>query len=261
MTAEQEQLQLLREGFDAFYLARSQTRLVSRLQAQALGDAYPAGLTTHSSCDRALLTTLAKRLDLRRGQLLLDAGCGTGGIGLWLARTLQTRLLGIDISPVATHLAARRARLLLAPGHAAFYTAPMSRLPFPDQHVHGIVCVDALSFAPDSTAALRELHRVLRPAGRAVITRAVRHDTPPQAIEQPVRDAGFALEHLDERPGEPAAWGRLYRLWISHETALRRVLGDQQAGRMLAEAHRMLPRLSHRRALVLTLCRRGHGGR
>ncbi|GAA0611379.1 class I SAM-dependent methyltransferase [Streptomyces crystallinus] len=257
MTAEQQ----LREGFDAFYLARSQTRLVSRLHAQALGEVHPAGLNTHSSCDRTLLTTLAKRLDLRRGQLLLDAGCGTGGIGLWLAHTLQTRLIGIDISPVATHLAARRARFLLDPGSAAFYTAPMSRLPFPDQHIHGIVCVDALSFAPDRTEALRELHRVLHPQGRAVITRAVRHDTPATAIEQPVRDAGFELEHLDERPNEPAAWDRLYRLWISHEAALRRVLGDQQAGRMLAEAHRMLPRLSDRRALVLTLCRPSHGGR
>ncbi|WP_369384133.1 class I SAM-dependent methyltransferase [Streptomyces sp. cg36] len=257
MTAEQQ----LREGFDAFHLARSQTRLISRLQAQALGDAYPAGLATHSSCDRALLTTLAQRLDLRRGQLLLDAGCGAGGIGLWLARTLASQLIGIDISPVATHLAARRARFLLPPGHAAFYTAPMSRLPFPDQHVHGIVCVDALSFAPDRTAALRELHRVLHPQGRAVLTRAVRHDTPTAALEQPLHEAGFELEHLDERPDEPAAWGRLYQLWISHETALHRVLGDEQASRMLAEAHRMLPRLSDRRALVLTLRRPRHEGR
>ncbi|MFC0842642.1 class I SAM-dependent methyltransferase [Streptomyces noboritoensis] len=251
----------MQDGFDAFHLARSQTRLVSRLYAQAFGDAYPAGLATYSSCNRALLTTLLKRLHLCPGQLLLDAGCGSGGIGLWLARTLETRLIGIDISPVATQLAARRARVFLAPGRAAFYTATLSHLPFPNQHVHGIVCVDVLAFAPDRTNALRELQRVLRPAGRAVITQAVRHETPAASVEQPVRDAGFELEHLDERPEEPAAWSRLYRLWISHETELRRALGDEQANRMLAEAHHMLPRLPDRRALALTLRRPTHDGR
>ncbi|WP_346161716.1 class I SAM-dependent methyltransferase [Streptomyces mordarskii] len=42
-------------------------------------------------------------------------GCGTGGEGLWLARTLALRLTGIDISTTAAVLAAeRRAHFILA---------------------------------------------------------------------------------------------------------------------------------------------------
>jgi hypothetical protein len=50
-------------------------------------------------------------------------------------------------------------------------------------------------------------------------------------------------------------WARLYRLWISNADDLRRELGDIPAGRMLVEAHRMLPVLSGRRAVLLTLRR------
>ncbi|WP_020556963.1 hypothetical protein [Embleya scabrispora] len=60
---------------------------------------------------------------------------------------------------------------------------------------------------------------------------------------------------MDERPDEPAMWERLYRLWISHADELRRELGEVQARNMLREAHRVLPTLPGRRAVLLTLRR------
>ncbi|SBU96971.1 hypothetical protein GA0115249_117175 [Streptomyces sp. PpalLS-921] len=45
---------------------------------------------------------------------------------------------------------------------------------------------------------------------------------------------------MDERPGEPALWERLYRLWIAHADQLRRELGEAPAERMLAEAQQVL---------------------
>jgi hypothetical protein len=50
-------------------------------------------------------------------------------------------------------------------------------------------------------------------------------------------------------------WGRLYRLWIGHAEDLRRELGEDQAANMLGEAHRILPALPGRRAVLLTLRR------
>ncbi|MEV6409833.1 hypothetical protein AB0M58_44235 [Streptomyces bobili] len=60
---------------------------------------------------------------------------------------------------------------------------------------------------------------------------------------------------MDERPAEPGMWERLYRLWIAHADELRSNLGVLQAQNMLREAHRVLPTLSGRRAVMLALRR------
>lgn len=244
----------LRDGYDAFHRTRAHSVCVARLYAEAMGDAYPAEVAPHSSCDWPLLGTLASQLRLHPGETLIDAGCGTGGVGLWLARSLAANVIGIDISPVAIDLATARRAGFVTPERVAFRVGTLAATGLPDACAHGLVCIDALGTAPDRAAALLELHRVLRPGARAVITRAVRRT--PQALTFSQEEAaGLVVEHVDERPGEPAMWTRLYRLWITHEQELRDELGNDQTQNMLNEANRMLPRLADRRALVLTLRR------
>jgi SAM-dependent methyltransferase len=241
--------------YDAFHDARARTDLVSRLYAAALGEDYPAEAAAASSCDWPLLGLMTARLKMRPGRLLVDAGCGTGGIGLWLARALALRLEGFDLSPVAvTQAADRRTRFGLPPERAAFRVAALEDTGLPDGHADGIVCVDALGGAADRGAALGELGRILAPGGRLVMTRATRRGPAPAWREQ-ARAAGLMVEYVDERPAEPAMWERLYRLWIAHADDLRRELGGVQAERMLREAHRVLPALPGRRAVLLTLRR------
>ncbi|GAB2788209.1 hypothetical protein GCM10027073_20540 [Streptomyces chlorus] len=240
--------------FDAFHTARARSTLVARLYATAMGDDYPHEVAASSSCDWPLLGLLAARLRLRPGQVLADAGCGTGGVGLWLARALAARLEGFDVSPVAVAQATARSGRFVPAGRAAFRVASLDDIGLPDRSVHGAVCVDAFALAADRAAAVRELGRILAPGARLVLTRALRRGAAPVWEEQ-ARAAGLVVEHVDERPAEPAMWARLYRLWIDHADELRRELGDDQAQNMLHEAHRMLPALPGRRAVLLTLRR------
>ncbi|MGW1527937.1 class I SAM-dependent methyltransferase [Streptomyces sp. NPDC002159] len=254
MTATASTTEQLAAQFDAFHTARARTPLVARLYAAAMGDGYPDEVAPFSSCDWPLLGLLASRLRMRPGQLLVDAGCGTGGIGLWLARAQATSLYGLDISSVAIQQAIVHSRRFLPAGRAAFRVASLTDTALSDGCAHGVVCVDALGRTTSRDDAVRELGRILAPGARLALTRSLRRDAELRWEDQ-AHAAGLIVEHVDERPDEPAIWERLYQLWIAHAEELRQDLGETQARNMLEEAHRMLPTLLGRRAVLLTLRR------
>jgi len=242
--------------YDAFHAARARSDLPARLYAAAMGDDYPSEIAASSSCDWPLLALMTARLRMVPGQLLVDAGCGTGGVGLWLACALNVRLDGFDLSTAAVQEATGRRRHFLGEqsDRAAFRVAELEETSLPDGCAHGIVCVNALSGGIDKATVVYELGRLLAPGGRLVTTRSLRPGTSPPWQDQ-ARAAGLQVEQVDERPGEPGMWQQLYQLWIEHADDLRRELGKEQERSMLAEAHQMLPALSRRRAVLLTLHR------
>lgn len=97
---------------------------------------------------------------LGHGQRSLDAGCGPGGNGVWLAA--HGTVFGVDISPDAlAYVHANRPEMLPA-------RADLEALPFADQSFDQIVAITVLYTVADDTRAMRELARVLRPGGAAV---------------------------------------------------------------------------------------------
>jgi SAM-dependent methyltransferase len=250
--------QAVATAFDGWHAARAGAPLVARLYAEAMGERYPYEVAANSSVDWPLLGLLVARLKMTPGQLLVDAGCGTGGVGLWLARALSARLAGVDVSVTAVQHATARTTQFVPPGRAVFRAAPLEATGLPDGCAAAVVCVDALAFATDRTQALRELGRVLAPGGRLALTRAVRRDADPD-FEAHAQAAGLVLEHVDDRPDEPATWERVFGLWRRHADALARDLGEAETQNMLATVSRTLPRLPGRRAVLLTLHRPADG--
>ncbi|MFE0277911.1 class I SAM-dependent methyltransferase [Streptomyces olivaceus] len=207
-----------------------------------MGDDYPSEIGASSSCDWPLLGLMAARLRMAPGRLLVHAGCGNGGIGLWLSRALAVHLYGFGLSPVAVAHATGRQRHFLGEQsmRASFRVAALEKTGLPDHVAHGIVCVNALTDGIDKAAVVYELGRILAPGGRLVMTRSQRAATPPW--QDHARAAGLQVEHVDEHPGEPAMWERLYRLWIEHAEGLRRELGEDQARGMGAGGRARAPR-------------------
>lgn len=242
------------DHYDEFHAARADSSLVSQLYEQAMGDAYPVEVAPYSSCDWTLLGSLIGRLQMRPDQILADIGCGTGGVGLWLARALNVRLVGIDVSATAIRLATERRGDFVPDERARFSIGSLETTGLPGAHAHAVVCIDALFTASDRIAALTEIRRILVQGGRAVVTRALPPGGRPE-IKAQARAAGLMVEYLDDRKDEPDLWRRVYQLWVARAEDLRLELGHDQARRMLAEARRMLPRLEARRALIVTLRR------
>ncbi|KQX08195.1 MULTISPECIES: class I SAM-dependent methyltransferase [unclassified Leifsonia] len=92
------------------------------------------------------------------GTRVLDAGCGSGEfLGLLADRGADA--VGADPAPAMVALA--RA---VVPG-AEVVLADIEDLPFPDAAFDVATAVNALQFADDTTDAVRELARVVRPGG------------------------------------------------------------------------------------------------
>ena len=101
-----------------------------------------------------------------RGKKVLEIGCGLGTDGAQFALA-GADYTGIDLTDAAVDLARRRFDLFNLPG--AFQTADAENLDFPDESFDVVYSHGVLHHTPDIVSALEEVHRVLRPGGRAVV--------------------------------------------------------------------------------------------
>lgn len=104
------------------------------------------------------------------GERVLDVACGTGVVAVAAARVVgpSGEVLGIDLSQRMVEAAQRHADGLGLP-NAKFERMDAERLDLPDARFDLVLCALGLMYLPDPGAALREMHRVLRPGGRVVL--------------------------------------------------------------------------------------------
>ena len=106
----------------------------------------------------------------RAGQRLLDLCCGTGDLALVLAAKVRPggEVLGLDAAAAPLALAARRADCQpWLP--VRWQQADAQATGLPAAHFDGAVMAYGLRNLADPAAGLRELHRLLRPGGRAAV--------------------------------------------------------------------------------------------
>lgn len=101
------------------------------------------------------------------GERVLDLGCGPGFTSAELLDDVgpEGAVVGVDRSEEMLAVAAGRC----AGRPATFRHADATSLPLPDGSFDAAVAVQVLEYVPDVAAALAELYRVLRPAGRVLV--------------------------------------------------------------------------------------------
>jgi demethylmenaquinone methyltransferase/2-methoxy-6-polyprenyl-1,4-benzoquinol methylase len=124
-----------------------------------------------------------RAVDLARlgaGEIALDVGVGTGDLafGLLEVSDASARVIGVDISPRMLDALRRRADAR-AGARFAPLLATVDRLPFADGSLDRVVAGFAVRNFGDLRLGLREMRRVLRAGGRAVILEL---STPPNPI-------------------------------------------------------------------------------
>jgi SAM-dependent methyltransferase len=98
---------------------------------------------------------------LHRTERLLDAGCGPGGNGAWLAE--HGAVVGVDVSSDALEFVRAR-RPATTPVRAS-----IDALPFADATYDAVVGLTVLYTVPDDAGAVRELGRVTRRGGAVLL--------------------------------------------------------------------------------------------
>ena len=161
---------------------------------------------------------LLDRAGIRRGDTVLDIGCGTGVLArAALARVgAQGEVVGVDPNDGMLAVARRTA------SEVTWLEGTAERLPLEDGSVDVVASQFALMFLPDTGAAVREMRRVLRPGGRIVLA------TWADVTASPGYDALVAL--LRRVVGDEPADALLAPFTVGTETALRAIVEPAFAG-------------------------------
>jgi phosphatidylethanolamine/phosphatidyl-N-methylethanolamine N-methyltransferase len=138
----------------------SDASLRSAYSVWALGYDALFGAATDGARARSL-----ELLAPRPGERVLLVGVGTGLDLPHLPRHAAVR--AVDLTPAMLRRARRRAARLGLP--VALAQASAAALPFADGECDAVILHLILAVVPDPAAALREVARVLRPGGRAVV--------------------------------------------------------------------------------------------
>lgn len=112
--------------------------------------------------------TLLDKVGVRPGDAVLDVACGTGAASREAARRIGPggSVTGVDLSPGMLAVASR---MQLAEVPMSWIASDATHLPFANGSFDVVICQQGVQFFPDRAAAVREMHRVLRPGGRVGI--------------------------------------------------------------------------------------------
>jgi demethylmenaquinone methyltransferase/2-methoxy-6-polyprenyl-1,4-benzoquinol methylase len=116
--------------------------------------------------DRYWRREMVRLAEVHPGDVLLDVACGTGDVARTFAgaSVRPHRIVGADFSVPMLHRAASRPI-----DRGTFCQADALGLPLADASVSIVTCAFGIRNFQDLGCGLREMSRVLRPGGRAVI--------------------------------------------------------------------------------------------
>lgn len=148
---------------------------------------------------------LYREAGLGQARAVLEVGCGSGVVAGELVRLSAARVVGLDLDMTMLAFARRQE------GGVTYVQGDAHALPFPSGSFDVVVCHYLLLWLADPAQGMREMARVVRPAGCVLV------------CAEP--DYGGRLDH----PRELAHLGRL------QTEALRRQGADPEIGRRLGE--------------------------
>jgi len=147
--------------------------------------AHFLSLYVFSGVDSTRFGRIAKFLELKGNEYVLDVGCGTGRTAIQVAKRLATgRLVGIDIWDTmelggnSPERAYRNAEIEGVKDKVEFKFGNVLEIPFDDNVFDIVTCSSVLNNLPgekNRIKALKEIFRVLKPKGKCMLLEPLRN--------------------------------------------------------------------------------------
>lgn len=110
---------------------------------------------------------LLEPAELAPGQVVVDYGCGPGGLAVELARRVAPtgRVHGVDLNAAFLERAAARAKRDGVENLITWHKTDGDKLPLGSALADRLVCKNVMEYVPDVAATLAEFRRVVKPGG------------------------------------------------------------------------------------------------
>ena len=161
---------------------------------------------------------LIKLSDFTPDMHILDVGCGIGGSTRRLSHETGCCVTGIDLSDEYIDAAERLTQLLSMQARVKFHAASALALPFDDNTFDGVWSIQMGMNVEDKLSWLKEVYRVLRPGGRAILYEVCGNKNtpvhfpvpwaqdssmsflvPPEAFRDVISSAGFDIDVWNDK--------------------------------------------------------------
>jgi ubiquinone/menaquinone biosynthesis C-methylase UbiE len=233
------------QTWNAFYAQSRVAEFRQRIYLEAFGEEYPADTATDGYITRSELREMVEGLHVGPGQRIADLGCGRGGPGQWIARTTDTSLVGIDLSPIALEQARARARQQ-AMTNCRYQEGSFEATGLDSASIDTAFSIDVIWAIPDKLAGFAETARILKSGARFVFTDWERDLSPP-GYPAPVKDhrpllekTGFEVEQRQLWPLADSMRRKFYEAMWARRAELERELDKKNAESNLREARAWL---------------------
>ncbi|OQP46029.1 class I SAM-dependent methyltransferase [Niastella populi] len=161
---------LSEDMYKSYYEYSGKNDTIETIWSNAFGSNYPAGLNHFGFLTNTDLAMFMSLINAKRGDVLLDIGCGRGGPGLKIAEQKKLKLVGIDIVPEAIHEANLLKENFDLSYTAKFEVGGFGNIPMPDDSVDTVISIDAFWMVKNKEEALNEIKRVAKNGAQFLFT-------------------------------------------------------------------------------------------
>ncbi len=163
---------------------------------------YDEGVSKHSQALENLNRVMAQKANIKRGDQILDAGCGQGGSALWLSEQYGVNVDGITLVPHQVKIARKTSEKRKLSNLTSFSVQDYCNTNYADESFDVIWACESMCHAEHKRSFYKEAYRLLKKGGQLIAADYIRSARPLENSEEALLHDwldGWSIKDLDTK--------------------------------------------------------------